>query len=201
MNRKVGSHVKMVLNNPGSDPRLVEMKEYYTIVALLSGLEFLNGNLQQAEQQLAEQREELNNQIFFWHGNIDPDFLLFNHFVWYANSACNLLSLIENSLWPEAKVGDKFASLFTWRNKVAAHLSAAQPRKDSPEIQNSSLMQSVEIGQGRYYVGQTYITSDSPTIANPSVRWRWSLTETHRKVLDLVNTAFAHYLANLDQAS
>jgi hypothetical protein len=187
--------IKVSLNHPDVDKRITDLGEYYSIHFLWSGLEFLNELVKRGEEEMIKYNPRLKDVISSDSFEFDPDHTLINFFVWYANSSVNLLKLLEKTFQLEVKVQDEFSQLFTWRHKVAAHFSYVEPRRDSKMIVDSSIMQSVGMSRGRYYVGQYYITEvneQSPVADN--TRWRWSLTDTHEKIAKFKDKTFQDYL-------
>jgi hypothetical protein len=190
--------IKMRVDDPNVDERITSLSEYYSLDVLWSGLEWLNQIVAQAETDLVGHYPEMKDIVIFWSGTVDPQNKLFNCFIWYANSATNFLKLLEKTLSPEVKVLEDFSQLFTWRNKVASHFSYVEPRRDSEAIKISSIMQSIEISQGRYCTGQLFSTDVHPTLStdDPGI-WNWSLTRTHIKIKDFRNNTFQEYLSKV----
>lgn len=117
--------------------------------------------------------------------------LLVNYFFWYATTATAYLDLFKK-LYPHSwKPRKECQSLFSWRNKIAAHLSFVSPKPprndpDSLATQQASIRQFVTWDDSRYTIGKEVTshvdTNGTRTLSNDS--WGWSLTETHEKIAD-----------------
>ncbi len=155
---------------------------------LAQGLNFLA--LQVGGIEMEVQQRIPRDKIVVGYGNVPwlkgvPMGLVACSFHWYAMSACNYARLVGwLALGQEPRKASGYVtrtipSVFTWRNKVAAHFARTDPHKnDSPADLASSTMFPLGFDDG-LFVTQPLVYSQSGSTAKLP---KWSLTRIHNEL-------------------
>jgi hypothetical protein len=119
------------------------------------------------------------------------DTTLLNYFFWYSCSADAFLDLLLKAFSVAEDPSPTFGGMRKFRDKVAAHLSHVQPRKDNRETQAASLRQFVTWDFGRYSVGRE-VTADLQTGERSPSDWGWELTKIHDELDAFIRRNLPH---------
>jgi len=112
-------------------------------------------------------------------GNAMHDTQVTNYFLWYATSFAAFLPLFDKAAGTSLMALPEFEGVITWRNKVAAHTSYVEPRKDNYATLHASLNMFPTWDRGQFVMGG-FVTA-GPT-GTSTDKWKWSLSFTHKKL-------------------
>jgi hypothetical protein len=152
------------------------------------GLEHLYNEVKRLESENLQRKgwtpEMANNHGYSTFGDEPHDVIISNYFIWYASSFCNFLQVFKQHCNPSEDLEKEFAAIKTWRNKVAAHTSWVDKRKDSVATQTASIMLFPDFEGGHYEVGGWVFSS--PTEGQSCAEWHWGLVVTHERLKGIV---------------
>jgi hypothetical protein len=176
---------------------LAARPESYTLDVLWSGLSHLHSIVSKLEETRLQGHPEAKDMMF---ASFDSECgsgvpMLLNYFLWYSCSADSFLDLFAKAFATTNGSDAAFGQMRKFRNKVSAHLSHVQPRKDNWETQSASLRQFITWDGGRYSVGREItgkVAGDSQSSESSPLDWGWELTKIHEELDAFVRRNLPH---------
>ena len=113
-------------------------------------------------------------------------------FHWYAVTACNYVKMVGwlandgDSREAREYMQTVLPQVYLWRHKVAAHFAIIDPqRRDNAADLAMSVMFPISFDNGAFYTGSFTLTiTKGGTKSTSRQDMRWSLTHTHRDLVD-----------------
>jgi hypothetical protein len=167
--------------------------EMRSLAYLGEGLQFLYLQVKRMEETVSSQIDpNLRVQVFGNHPLLKsvPLGMVACAFHWYSVSACNYARLV-GWLGNDGDTGkaDEYVrrvipSVRLWRNKVAAHFAATDPRpEDTPADLAMSVIFPVSFDDDAFYANSlTLSLRRSGSSSSSRTDMKWSLTHTHREL-------------------
>jgi len=171
--------------------------EYWALLSLRQGLEFLNRQVGECNK-IVRQRVNPDEKLHIMVSGNCPEFegvplgLLTCAFHWYAVTACQYVRVVgaiayrqdANRPLPPKYIEGVIPEVLAYRDKVAAHFAwAARHGQDTDAERLVSIMPSLTFVNDSFYVGGWNLSvrsggksSDSRTIR------QWSLTDIHERL-------------------
>jgi hypothetical protein len=171
--------------------------EYWALICLQHGMEFLYHQAQRCDQTVKEQVNPNSNIRFFGSGNLPafnqvPKTLLTCGFHWYAISACQYVKTVgaiarkldANRPLPKEYAESIIPEVVAFRDKVAAHFAwTTENKRDNDAERLASILPPLTFNDDSFYVGDTSVAvrrggraSDSQAIQP------WSLCRVHESL-------------------
>lgn len=171
-----------------ADDARLRFNELHSLAYLVEGLTFLAGQVAKIEARIKEQELKAigPDKVAFSFGNrpgLDwvPQGLVASAFHWYSVSACSYARLVGFLGYGAPAEAQKYVEtvmpqIYLWRNKVAAHFSLTDPRKeDTAADLAASVMFPVSIDDARFVVGAMQLGMKGTSSRDDM---QWSLTKS-----------------------
>ena len=180
-----------VPGNPFAEPA----NEYYALLCLRTGLEFLYRQAEKCDQIALKQLDP--NKQYFSFGNSPlltgiPYQLLTCAFHWYSISACQYVRIIgaiaylqDNSRpIPPEYVKSVIPEVLAFRDKVAAHFAWSSKHSQDNEAERlASIIPQVAFFEDTFQVQALTLSKvSSGKSSNSNVMQPWSITKIHRRL-------------------
>jgi len=181
----------IVLGNPFAEPA----NEYYALLYLRTGLEFLYGQAKKCDQLALKQLDP--KRQYFSFGNSPlltgiPYELLTCAFHWYSVSACQYVRTVGAIAWlqdnsrpiPTKYVDSVIPEVLAFRDKVAAHFAwSSKNTKDNEAERLASIIPQVAFVKDTFQVQALTIRKVSGGKSSSSKAMRpWSITKIHQRL-------------------
>ena len=161
------------------------------LARLAEGLFWVYRTVAELERQARTEAAQEDVLLAITGGILDnkPTGLLSCAFQWYAVSACNYAQLVgwlitRNPEAAKAYMRKVLPRLSQYRNKVAAHFSLADPRRDNEADLAASVMTHVVYARGRLCAAAlTPVVKAGATEIVASRDLSWSLTLAHERLM------------------
>ena len=162
-------------------------QESHALDVLWTGLCHLNAVVRKLEEDRLQQHPKSKDMMIMSFDSAcgSGDTTLLNYFFWYACSADSFLDLFQKSFAPREDTSVVFGTMRKFRDKIAAHLSHVQPRRDNRETQSASLRQYITWDCGRYSVGREVTVDYQDRVGSGErspANWGWELTKIHEEI-------------------
>lgn len=174
-----------------------EFESRMALARLSEGLSWINSEIiriQNAARKMANDARDDQGKIplvVTAGGILDkiPLGVLSGAFNWYAVSACNYAQLVGWMIFKDGKQAKSYVKrvmprIYTYRNKIAAHLAITDPYQNDNEADlAASLLTSVVFLQGYFFAGamEPTLQNESEKV-NVSNKMSWSLTIAHKRL-------------------
>jgi hypothetical protein len=180
-----------VSGNPFAEPA----NEYYALLCLRTGLEFLNRQVERYDQIALKQLNPNKQYLIFGNSPLltgIPYQLLTCAFHWYSISACQYVRTVgaiaylqDNSrLKPLEYVDSVIPEVKAYRDKVGAHYAwATKHNEDSEAERLASIIPQVSFVKDTFQVQAFTISKASRgKLSNSKVMIAWSITKIHQRL-------------------
>lgn len=171
--------------------------EYWALVCLREGMEFLYRQALRFDQTLKQRINPAGNVRFFNMGNL-PDFpqlpmkLLTCAFHWYSVSACQYVRTVGAIAFqqdhtrprPKAYVEKVIPDVLIFRNKVAAHFAGMTKNKEDNDAERfASLLPPITFEDDSFHVGgfTVGLHLDGKASTSEAIK-RWSICRVHEQL-------------------
>lgn len=171
--------------------------EYWALVCLRHGLEFLYIQAQRCDETIRHQLEPAGNIRLVGFGNLPefdqiPKTLLTCAFQWYAVSACQYVRTVGAIAYrhdpsrpkPPAYVQSVIPEVLAFRDKVAAHFAWATANdKDTDAERLASILPPLGFQDDSIHVGGLTVAIRKGTkTSNSAVIKPWSISKVHEEL-------------------
>lgn len=171
--------------------------EYWALIRLWHGLEFLNHQASQSDQAVKQQLNPEGNVRTFVFGNhpafnLIPGTLLTCAFHWYAVTACQYVRTVgaiaqrndPSRPLPPRYVESVIPEVLAFRDKVAAHFSwSTQHSKDNDAERLASVMPPLTFVNDSFHVGAftLHVRRGDKASSSDAIK-PWSICEVHQRL-------------------
>lgn len=171
--------------------------EYYVLICLHSGLEFLYHQAAHFDEVVKQQVNPQDKLKFMGSGNLPafnqiPKTLLICAFHWYAISACQYVRIVgaiayrqdKSRLFPPKYVKNVIPEVLAFRDKVAAHFSwSTQHSKDNDAERLASILPPLSFINDSFHVGALTVALQKSGKGSTSEEIKpWSICKVHQQL-------------------
>lgn len=172
--------------------------EYYTLISLAAGLEFLYQQVSRYEEHAVQRLSPIGKRQFTMSSNHPalegfPDALLHCAFRWYSVSACDYVRMVgsiacrndpSRTTRPVDYVRNVVPEVLAFRDKVGAHAAwTMKSAHDCHAERELSVMPTLTFQTNRFVIpGWTLAFRSSGDESDTSAIPPWSLTEVHDRL-------------------